>query len=262
MPVNWLDTKNLSFNSLLLLEGVQICWLKDLPAEVEPAMAAALKANPTVAWFLKHKCSTISPWLKKISALADPDNTPETIYAAEQDVLKTINDWLVYVVAPDIYDNQPFLMWDDQELTSLVEFEDKIVLDIGSGTGRLAFLAAQNAFAVYPVEPVANLRLFIKAKANNLGINNIYPVDGLITDIPFHDNFANITMGGHVFGDNPEEERHELERVTRPGGMVILCPGNNDKDNLAHKVLTTNSYSWSRFKEPEDSWKRKYWKTI
>lgn len=176
--------------------------------------------------------------------------------------MKTINDWLVYVIAPQMYDYQPFLKWDDQELTSLVDFVGKIVLDIGSGTGRLAFLAAQNAFAVYPVEPVANLRLYIKAKANDLGLNNIYPVDGLITDIPFHDNFADITLGGHVFGDNSEEERRELERVTKLGGMVILCPGNNDKDNLAHKVLTTNGYSWSRFEEPEDGWKREYWKTI
>ncbi|MCJ7658191.1 MAG: class I SAM-dependent methyltransferase [Anaerolineales bacterium] len=176
--------------------------------------------------------------------------------------MKTINDWLVYVIAPQMYDYQPSLKRDDQELTSLVDFVGKIVLDIGSGTGRLAFLAAQNAFAVYPVEPVANLRLYIKAKANDLGLNNIYPVDGLATDIPFQDNFADITLGGHVFGDNPEEERRELERVTKLGGMVILCPGNNDKDNLAHKVLTTNGYSWSRFEEPEDGWKREYWKTI
>jgi SAM-dependent methyltransferase len=262
MPVNWMDTKDLSFNSLLLLERVQILWLKDLHAEVMPAMATALKANPTVAWYFNHKCPPISPLLANLVALTDPDNKPETIYAAEQQVLKTINDWLVYVIAPQMYDYQPSLKWDDQELTSLVDFVGKIVLDIGSGTGRLAFLAAQNAFAVYPVEPVANLRLYIKAKANDLGLNNIYPVDGLITDIPFHDNFADITLGGHVFGDNPEEERRELERVTKPGGMVILCPGNNDKDNLAHKVLTTNGYSWSRFEEPEDGWKRKYWKTI
>ena len=262
MPVNWMDTKNLSFNNLLLLERVQISWLEGLPAEAMPAMATALKANPTVAWYLNHKCPPISPWLNKLNALADPDNKPETIYAAEQQVLKTINDWLVYVVEPHIYDNQPFLEWDDQELTSPVDFEGKIVLDIGSGTGRLAFLAAQNAFAVYPVEPVANLRLYIKEKAKDLGFNNVYPVDGLITDIPFHDNFADITMGGHVFGDNPENELLELERVTRPDGIAILCPGNNDKDNQAHHLLVDNGYHWSRFEEPEDGTKRKYWKTI
>jgi len=262
MPVNWMDTKNLSFNNLLLLERVQISWLKGLPAEVMPTMAVALKANPSIAWYFCHKCPQISPWLDQLDSLDVPVSDPETIYAAEQQVLKTINDWLVYVTDPRIYDNQPFLKWDDQELTSLVDFEGKIVLDIGSGTGRLAFLAAQNAFAVYPVEPVANLRLYIKEKAKDLGFNNLYPVDGLITDIPFHDNFSDITMGGHVFGEIPEDQRREIERVTKPGGMVILCPGNNDKDNLAHKVLTTNGYSWSRFEEPEDGWKRKYWKTI
>lgn len=79
MPVNWMDTKDLSFNSLLLLERVQILWLKDLHAEVMPAMATALKANPTVAWYFNHKCPPISPLFTNLVALTDPDNKPETI---------------------------------------------------------------------------------------------------------------------------------------------------------------------------------------
>ena len=63
MPVNWMDTKSLSFNNLLLLERVQISWLKGLPAEVMPTMAVALKANPSIAWYFHHKCPQISPWL-------------------------------------------------------------------------------------------------------------------------------------------------------------------------------------------------------
>ena len=35
--------------------------------------------------------------------------------------------------------------WNKERLLELVDFKDKIVLDIGSGTGRLAFAAAEKA---------------------------------------------------------------------------------------------------------------------
>jgi hypothetical protein len=56
------------------------------------------------------------------------------------------------------------------------------------------------------------------------------------TDLPFPDRF-DVTMGGHVFGDHPEEEYRELARVTKVGGMVILCPGNDDRDDDRHRFL-------------------------
>jgi SAM-dependent methyltransferase len=85
-------------------------------------------------------------------------------------------------------------------------------------------------------------------------------VDGLITDIPFPDGFFDVTMGGHVFGDEPEAEWRQLERVTRPGGRVLLCPGNNDVDNGVHQFLVSQGCRWDRFEEPVDGMKRKYWK--
>ncbi|MFQ5616235.1 MAG: hypothetical protein ACE5GO_07230, partial [Anaerolineales bacterium] len=54
--------------------------------------------------------------------------------------------------------------------------------------------------------------------------------------------------------------RHD--RVTKPGGMVIHCPGNNDRDNETHTYLVSQGFRWARFEEPEDGIKRKYWKTI
>ena len=81
--------------------------------------------------------------------------------------------------------------------------------------------------------------------SNNLMISgaasydNVYTVDGLITDIPFPDAFADVTMSGHVYGDQPQEELAEMLRVTRPGGMVVLCPGNNDVDDAVHDYLNT-----------------------
>jgi SAM-dependent methyltransferase len=107
---------------------------------------------------------------------------------------------------------------------------------------------------------VGNLRAYIKGKSHRLGLKNVFPVDGLITDLPFPDDFADVVMGGHVFGDEPEAEYQEMLRVTRPGGLFILCPGNNDLENDAHRMLVARGCQWSRFAEPPGDLKRKYWR--
>ncbi len=263
MPLNWMNTDELSFNSLMLLEEAQIRWFPDFHLPL-PELAAALRGNPAVEWYLCHKCPSVRPWLEQV--LKDHPHSAEEMTApqlrrAEQAVLRCFVDLLVYAVDPAVYDAQPFLNWDSVELTGLTKFTGKVVLDIGSGTGRLAFPAAESgARAVYAVEPVTNLRQFICAKAVKRGLKNVYAVDGLITAIPFEDGFADVTMGGHVFGDDLQAEWDELCRVTRPGGLVILCPGNNDVDNETHRFLVDQGCEWGRFEEPRDGWKRKYWR--
>jgi hypothetical protein len=263
MPLNWIDITPIAFNSLLLFETVQLEWFPawDFP-EIE--LAIALAGNPTVAWFLRHKAPAIAGWMDRVLAkpAAGGIYSPAQVRAAEIAVLATLKDLLVYALDPAIYDRLPFLGWDSAELTGLVDFSGKTVIDVGAGTGRQTFVAAEKAAAVFPVEPVGNLRRYIREKARRLGCANVFPVDGLITAIPFPAGFADVTMSGHVYGDAPEAELAELERVTKPGGMVILIPGNNDVDNAAHRCLVAHAYDWSRFEEPGDGVKRKYWKRL
>ena len=256
MPLNWMDISHVSFNSLLLLERVQIDWfpLFNIP---QAEFATALRANPAVDWFLRYKNPQIIPWLDELLR-NNPQDLPD-LRKAELAVIGVFVDLLVYALDPSIYDAQPFLEWDSKELTDLVDFSGKIVLDIGSGTGRLAFIAAPLAQTVFAVEPVANLRDYMRRKAASLGYKNFYAVDGLLTEIPFPDGFADVVMGGHVFGDDPEKEFGEACRVTRPGGVVIFCPGGNDFDSVSHDFLVSKGFSWGRFEEPRDGWKRKYW---
>ncbi len=257
---DWIDVTTLSFNSLLLLERVQLSWFPGWIPETD--LAIALGANPVVEWYLRQKCPDLNEWLDKVM-LTDADKTElpgDVIRQAELSVMRSLNDLIVYVVDPAIYDRQPFLKWDSCELISLTDFTGKIVIDIGAGTGRLALTVAPMAAQVFAVEPVANLRRYLKGRAIERGFRNVFSVDGLITDIPFPDQFADITMGSHVFGDQPEMECRELLRVTKSGGMVILCPGNNDQDNSVHSFLISQGFGWSRFEEPQDGMKRKYWK--
>ena len=262
MPVNWLDVSSLSFNTLLLLEKVQLSWFPGWLPETE--LAIALSGNPVVEWYLRHKCPRLNDWLDGVMTKAGDQQSFDNavIRQAEVVIMIAINDLLTYVVDPAAYDAQPFLAWDAQELVSLVDFTGQIVIDIGSGTGRLALIAAKKAATVYAVEPVTNLREYLQDKARKQGLRHVFAVDGLITDLPFADGFADITMGGHVFGDQPEEEYVEMVRVTKPGGLLILCPGSTDREDERYRFLIGKGFEWSRFEEPGAGVVRKYWQRL
>jgi SAM-dependent methyltransferase len=259
MSLNWIDVSDLSINVLLLLESVQLSWLPGWLPEAE--LGTALTANPAVEWYLRHKNPTLNAWVDRVLQQSSPDTTPEGIRQAELTILRSINDLVVYAVNPQIYVDLPFQGWDSSELSSLADFSRKTVIDVGAGTGRLTFIAADaGASPIFAVEPVGNLRAFLKETARNRGLKDVYTMDGLITDMPFPANFGDIVMAGHVFGDHPKAEHAELVRVAKPGGMVILCPGNNDVDDDRHRFLVDQGFAWSRFEEPGDGMKRKYWK--
>ncbi|MHC4492870.1 MAG: class I SAM-dependent methyltransferase [Planctomycetota bacterium] len=263
MPLGWLDVSDIPFDAVALLERFQLRLLvAPSRRETLASLAVALRHNPAVTYCLRRKCPEISARIDELLALEPGAPTPEDVRRHEVRILDSMQDWLLYVLDPAAYDALPFLGWDSHELLGLADFGGKTVLDIGAGTGRLAFTVSPFARAVYACEPVGSLRDYIRERAEKLGQENVYAVDGLITKIPFPDDSFDITMGAHVFGDEPAREHAELARVTKPGGMVILCPGNNDTDNERHAFLVENGYEWSWFDQPADGRKRKYWVTL
>ena len=64
MPCKWMDVSDLSFNTLLLLEQVQLSWLPGWLPENE--LGVALKANPVVEWYMRHKCPQLNEWLDRV----------------------------------------------------------------------------------------------------------------------------------------------------------------------------------------------------
>jgi SAM-dependent methyltransferase len=262
MPREWMDVSDLSFNTLLLLEQVQLSWLPGwLP---ERDLQIALKANPIVEWYMRHKCPQLNEWLDRLMSLNSNSRhySFSEIRQAEVEILSSMTDLMVYAVDPSVYDAQPFLGWDSTELLAMADFTGKTVIDVGAGTGRLTLVVAEIAKSVFAIEPVTNLRTYLKQKTCAQNLDNVFSMDGLITDIPFPCQFADITMAGHVFGEYLDSEYNEMTRVTKSGGTIILCPGNNDKDNEVHRFLISHGFEWSRFIEPRDGVKRKYWKTV
>jgi SAM-dependent methyltransferase len=226
-------------------------------------MGTALKAHSAIDWYLRQIHPPIGQYLDRCLKLANKDASPEQIRQSEIEILERYRDWVVYAVKPERYDQLDFLDWDDGSLLGLADFKQKVVIDIGSGTGRLAFAVAPIANTVYAVEPVANLRRFIWEKREKLGLDNVFPLDGTITQIPLPDSFADIVMSGHVYGDDPPAEIAEMTRVVRDGGIILMHPGTNaNTDQEAHRYLIEQGFDFATFEEPNDGLKHKYWKTI
>ncbi len=266
--LNWLDVTEIDFNALLLLEPLHAAYLAQ--RQPDAAMGTALAAHPAVGWYLARIHPPITPYLEGCLALGESDATPQALREAERAVLDSIQDWLIYVLDPQIYDRLEFLTWDDRSLLSMADFGGKVVLDIGSGTGRLAFTVAPQPRVVYAVEPVANLRRYMWDKRARLGLDNVYPIDGTLMQIPFEADFADILMAGHVFGEDFETEYSEMRRVVRNGGLILLHPGTNaGSEDDAHRFLIAQGFDFDTFEEPTalsgrfaDGLKRKYWQTV
>ena len=254
MALNWINPEDYSFNCMLLMERFQLRMMMSgwhsKSDEWKHSMGIALNANPAVKWYIERKCPEYAGALSEITASAIDCADAAKIRKAEVYLLASIEDWVTHTTPEVMATNCPYIRdWDRERLYEMADFKDKIVLDVGSGSGRLAFAAAVYAKEVYASEPVETLREFIRSKAKREGITNIRVAEALVTSIPYPDNTFDIVMSGHVVGDEIDEEIAELTRVCKPGGWLLDCPGdefrpNNQQDEQDEEVTP----GWERMR--------------
>jgi len=246
MSLNWIKPEKYSFNSFLLLERFQLAmmlkqegWRNDKD-EWRSAMGVALKANPAVAWYFKHRCPEYAETIENLVKNAANSNN---IREAEIYALASVHDFITYTTPEVMADRCDFIKgWSKERLFEIVDLNGKIVLDVGAGSGRLTFAAAEKAAWVYASEPVGSLREFMRDKIAKENIKNVRVLDGLVDNLPFLDNTFDVVMSGHVVGDFWDEELAEISRVCKPNGWLIDCPGDEPSDRPPQPELTSRGW--------------------
>lgn len=263
MATGIFDNAHLEIEDLYLLEAFQIAYLPGYVPECE--FAGVLLTYPSIERFLRKRCPDVTAFLERIKEKHPSKPDARRLPDLEEKVVRGIDDLVGYNRCPEVYDAAPFHAWDFREVTSIVDLDDRVVFDVGSGTGRVALEAAQYARHVFAIEPVSRLREFIRNKAADLGLRNLFVGDGFLHSIPFPDDFADVLVTSHALGWRLQDELRELERVVKQGGYLVHCPGTAEtpREEGQHRALTSPQwgYEFSRYQE-SDGWKRKYWKVV
>ena len=154
----------LNIEDLLLLETFQIKYLPDRVPKKE--FAVLLRANPIVHRYLISKYPPIEDFINAVLKENKPIRNKNTIEEYCQELLWEIAELIVYNKFPEIYDSNVELNWDINEIIPTKSLKGKVVIDVGAGTGKLAFRLAQFADTVFAVEPVNSFRRFIRDKTS------------------------------------------------------------------------------------------------
>lgn len=230
MALNWIDVKDYDFNCILLMERFQLNYLCGWGEKIYPELGTALKAHQAVKWYIAHLLPEYIGLLDRLTA-ETPDASAEELRRCECTVLAWMEDFVTYTTPEVMAEKCPFVYgWDKARLFETADFTGKRVLDIGSGSGRLTLAAAEQADEVYAVEPVETLRHFLREKCKAENICNVRVTDGFVEDLPYPDSIFDIVMSGHVVGDDYDREIAEMERVCKPGGLILDIPGDQHRD--------------------------------
>jgi ubiquinone/menaquinone biosynthesis C-methylase UbiE/DNA-binding transcriptional ArsR family regulator len=109
------------------------------------------------------------------------------------------------------------------------------VLDIGTGTGRIAELVAPRAHRVTAFDKSPEMLRIARARLQHLPPENLDLVQGEFTDLPFADCAFDTVLFHQVlhYAQEPEAALTEAARVTRTGGRIAIVDfAAHDREDL------------------------------
>lgn len=211
--------------------------LREVIANVSGAVAPAV-AGSAFAADQAGDTATLAPLASRIERSLAPDDRAAFAHA-RQDVIpgneretarRTILDslfWeLVYWKTPDDYERLTAGEQVHLGALDVARVNDAVVLDAGAGTGRVTLPLARRARTVYAMDAAPPLLQLLERKVADADLRNVEVMRGVFRRVPLPDDSVDAVVSCSAFGVREsrggERGLDELQRVTRPGGRILI----------------------------------------
>jgi SAM-dependent methyltransferase len=99
------------------------------------------------------------------------------------------------------------------------------VLDVGTGSGIVAIVAAQRGASAVGLDPTPELLAKARENARVAGQNDVAWHEGVAEALPFPDAAFDVVLSqyAHMFSSQPESAAREMLRVLKPRGRIAFA---------------------------------------
>lgn len=140
------------------------------------------------------------------------------------------------------------------KILSITNIKDKIVGDLGCGTGFVSLAVANEASIVFSIDNSINMLKELSASASKKDYKNIYPIKSSLDNLAIFDESLNvvfINMALHHI-KNAKKAIAEMYRVLKKDGIVVISDVREHNGEWAKEEMFDEWLGFS--KEQMTSW--------
>jgi SAM-dependent methyltransferase len=193
-------------------------------------LARILLANPA-------QCA-IEPDVRR-AAHPGEDTTMADVWHQIPGFLRSPNisgDWRLYEIENRAADPEHSI---EAAMARIAPWRDKVLVDVGAGTGYHIERFHQDAAHVIAIEPDPTLRLELMQRIASRQLARTSVIGASAAALPLCENAADIAHArfAYFFGPGSEPGLAELERVLKPGGTIFIVDNDLRSGTFARWIL-------------------------
>ncbi len=164
-------------------------------------------------------------------------------------------DWRLYEVENRAADPENAI---ECAMERIAPWRDKVLIDVGAGTGYHIERFHQDAAHVIAVEPDATLRLELMQRIASNQLSRTSVIGASAAALPLTDNSVDIAHArfAYFFGPGSEPGIAELERVLKPGGTMFIVDNDLRSGTFARWIREAYGRNHQDPDEIEEFWER------